>query len=66
VEIYYVQCKSCPREIEVERKPFGENIATAFSANWTRTLVCSCEASRNYVRADLKSKFKREPPAPQN
>jgi hypothetical protein len=64
VTIYYVSCKSCGQEIEIDRKPREENIATAFSAAWAEDRRCGrCEAAARYVRADVKER-QAPPPKP--
>jgi len=62
MEIYYVQCKECSHDIEIDRKPKGENIATAYSANWSRALSCGCGARNEYAREDVKQRFEFEKP----
>ena len=60
VTIYYVNCKACKGEIELDRKPRGENIATAFSGAWSETLECKgCNLSNRYERSDVKERQER-------
>jgi hypothetical protein len=56
VEIYFVRCRSCDQEIEIDRKPRGENLATAFSSTWTRELNCACGATGGYSRSDIQTR----------
>jgi hypothetical protein len=65
VTIHYVACKSCDRDIELDRKPRGENLATTFSATWAQSLSCSCGAKHQYDRIDLKTK-EEAGPSPKN
>jgi len=54
--IYYVDCKNCGVEVEIERKPQGDNIATAFGATWKPDLRCgNCQKWNRYERGDVKS-----------
>ena len=57
VEIYYVECATCQREIEIDRKPRGENLATAFSVTWQQTIKCVCGSRRRYLYSDLKRRY---------
>jgi hypothetical protein len=54
VEIYYVECTDCGGRIDVDRKPEGDVVATAFASNWARTLECSCGKRANYAKEDLR------------
>ena len=57
VTTYFVQCKSCKKEIVLDIKPRGQNIATAFSATWERDLRCDCRDIHRYKRADIKDRY---------
>jgi hypothetical protein len=54
VEVYYVECPNCDREIEIDRKPRASNLAAAIGVTWKGTLKCTCGAKRTYGYGDLK------------
>jgi hypothetical protein len=58
VEIYYVSCRECGRNIEIVRKPRAENKTTTFSATWVGSLECTCGAKADYVRKEVKQRNK--------
>jgi hypothetical protein len=62
MEIYYVQCKKCSGEIEIDRKPQQENITTTYNVNWSRTFSCACGERNEYVRDDVKQRFQSDKP----
>jgi DNA-directed RNA polymerase subunit RPC12/RpoP len=54
--VYYVNCKGCGVKVELERKPQGDNIATAFGATWTQDIRCgNCSYQHRYDRNDIES-----------
>jgi hypothetical protein len=57
--IYYVNCQSCGEEIEIDRGPEGDSIATAFSPIWTADMACTCGTQHHYTRGDVRSRNER-------
>ena len=49
VTIYYVSCIHCKHELEINRKPPAENVATRFGIAWTVDIVCrACNTKAHY------------------
>ena len=59
VEVYFVQCKGCKGEIEIDRKPTGE--ATFFSGTFNTFPDCPhCGQKQYYVYSDIRTRRELE------
>jgi hypothetical protein len=57
MDVYYVICTNCGAEIELDRKPRGESLATVFSATWRQSIRCAgCGFSKKYRYGDVKTR----------
>jgi len=57
VTIYYVSCIHCKHELEINRKPPGENVATRFGIAWTVDIVCrACDTKAHYGYDDVRKR----------
>jgi hypothetical protein len=53
---YYVFCANCGARIEVDRKPRGDNLATAFASTWAEPLDCQkCSTAHTYTSGDIRT-----------
>jgi hypothetical protein len=58
--IYYVRCILCQHEIEIQRRPPGENIATGFGVAWNVDIICpACGTKANYGYGDVRKRDER-------
>ena len=57
VTIYYVSCIHCKHELEINRRPPGETVATRFGVAWTVDIVCrACGTTAHYGYDDVRKR----------